>query len=94
MLVRSNDIYSTYEDLKNYDYVGFAASIPGEYDCIAMFYGENYNELFNYIWDVKSRGFDIEFFAPLKYYWNTEFKDQWQEFQQFTFDRAQFSTTQ
>ncbi len=75
--VRSNEIYSTYEDLKKYEWVNSVASIPGEWDCVAMVYANNYEELYQYLWQLQTRGYDIEYYAPLKCYWNQTWKEKW-----------------
>ena len=77
--IRSNDLYSTYEEMKMYDWVGTVASIPGEWDCVAMIYGETYQEVYNYLWELTTKGYDVEYYAPLKYYWNKDYVENWNQ---------------
>lgn len=82
--IRSTDIYSTYEELKNYDWVAFTSSIPGDWDCVSMFYGENYTDIYNYVMEIKNKGYEIEYYAPLKAYWNVDYKQKWEEYENVT----------
>jgi hypothetical protein len=75
--VRSNDIYSTYEELKMYDWVASAASVPGDWDCVATIYGETYENIFNFVWELTSKGYEVEYFAPLKTFWNKQYIEKW-----------------
>ena len=75
--IRSSDIYSTYEDLKMYDYVASVASVPGEWDCVALLYGETYEEIYNYVYELTAKGYEVEYYAPLKCYWNKGYIENW-----------------
>jgi hypothetical protein len=75
--VRSSDIYSTYEEMKLHDWVATVASVPGEWDCVAMLYGESYEEVHHSLWELTTRGYEVEYYAPLNSYWNKEFVENW-----------------
>lgn len=77
--IRSNDIYTTYEELKMYDWIATVASVPGEWDCVAAIYGDNYEEVYNYLWELTAKGYEVEYYAPLKTWWNKQYFDSWNE---------------
>ena len=82
--IRTTNLDKTYKDLKNCDYVAFTTSTAGDFDWIGMFYGENYNEIYNFMYEWKRKGYELEYYPTLKYYWNTEYKEKWQEFERTT----------
>jgi len=75
--IRSNDIYSTYEELKMYDWIGVLASVPGDWDCVACVCGDTYEDVYNYVWEITAKGFEVEYYPPLKEYWNKEYLRNW-----------------
>jgi len=77
--IRSNDVHHTFEELKNIDWIASVSSVPGDWDCVAMIYGETYEEIFTYIWDFVNTGYEIEYFAPLKAFWNRDYLVKWTE---------------
>jgi hypothetical protein len=78
--IRGTDLQMTYEELRSSEYVAFFASTAGDYDWIGMFYGEDYNEIYYYIYELKLRGCEIEYYPALKYFWNMDYKEKWEEF--------------
>jgi len=83
--VRTKDFTTTYDEWQNSDWVGVATSITGDYDWICMFYGDTYEELYKYMYELKIKGYEYEYYPVLKYYWNTEYQQKWQEFTTTTY---------
>ncbi len=77
--IRSNDIYTTYEELKMCDWIATVASVPGEWDCVAAIYGDSYEDVYNSLWELTSKGYEVEYYAPLKSWWNRKYLETWNE---------------
>lgn len=75
--IRSNNMYATYDDLKNYDWISTYASVPGDWDCFAYVYGSAMEEVFKYMGELKQKGYEIECFTPYNSYWNEAWKTRW-----------------
>ena len=80
---RCPDFQSTYDWCKTNDNVAFAACIPGDYDYIGMCYGKNYNEVYDYMAEFKAKGYEVEYYAPLKCWWNQKYEQKWQQYEKY-----------
>ena len=76
--VRTSNSYTTCEELNNCEHVAYYTSTTGDYDWVGFFYGENYNEIFNFMYELKSKGYEIEYYPTPKYYWNTNYQNKWE----------------
>ena len=80
---RCPDIQSSYDWLKSKNYCAFASCIPGEYDYIGMFYGKTFEEVYDYVTEFKSKGYEVECYAPLKCWWNKKYEQTWQQYEKY-----------
>lgn len=78
--IRSNQIYSVYEELKRCDWVGCVGCVPGEWDCVAMLCADNWEKLYNWMSDLQSKGYEVEYYAPLGRWWNPTCEKRWSEY--------------
>jgi hypothetical protein len=78
--VRSNQVYSVYQELKNYDCTACVGCIPGEWDCVAMLHAESWDVLYRWMRDLQTKGYEIEYHAPLDCWWNPAFEGTWKEY--------------
>ncbi|MHC4941676.1 MAG: hypothetical protein ACYTG7_01510 [Planctomycetota bacterium] len=77
--IRSKNMYETYEDLKNYEWMCTFSSVPGDWDCIGYLCGDSWEEIFGWLGDLKNRGYELECYTPYRTWWNRAWENKWFE---------------
>jgi hypothetical protein len=75
--IRSKNMYQTYEDLKAYDWMCSFASVPGDWDCIGLACGNNWEETAQWLGDLKKKGYEIECYSSYRWWWNKSWEKRW-----------------
>jgi hypothetical protein len=75
--IRSKAMSETYEDLKRYEWMATFASVPGDWDCIGLVSGNNWQDVFMYMAELKEKGYEIECYTPFRWWWNETWRSRW-----------------
>ena len=75
--IRSKTMAETYEDLKSYEWISTFSSVPGDWDCIGLVAGDSWEDVFMYMADLKSAGYEIECYTPFRWWWNESWQSRW-----------------
>ena len=77
VLLRDDKISQTTEKIKNWDWATSGSSIPGEWDYIAWIQGNNWDEVWNHLLEMKNTNWQTMTQVPIKSWWNQKWKDNW-----------------
>ena len=77
MLLKENKLDETLKAVPNWDWVTSGASIPGDWDYIAWIEGNNWDEVWNHLMEVKSGQWRTSALIPIKSWWNQNWKHNW-----------------
>jgi hypothetical protein len=77
VFVRENRLNETYDKSHNWHWMTSGASIPGDWDYMAWVQGENWDDVWNHLLEVKSSTWESWAQVPIKSYWNQNWKDKW-----------------
>ena len=75
--LRSKTMDQTYEDLKNYEWMCTFASVPGDWDCVGLVCGNNWEEVMQYMGELKGKGYELECYTPFRWWWNKKWEHHW-----------------
>ena len=77
MLLKENYLDETTNTIKQYDWITSGASIPGDWDYMAWVEGENWDDLWNHMLEMKSGQWRTSALVPMKTWWNQNWKQNW-----------------
>lgn len=77
VFIRENKLDETSQKIEHWPWVTSGASIPGEWDYISWVAGENWDDLWNHLSEMKQENWEATPFVPIKSWWNQKWKDQW-----------------
>jgi len=77
ILLRENKLDEADTVLKNWDWTTSGASIPGEWDYLAWIGGQNWDEVWNHILEIKNKDWQTYSCVPIKSWWNENWKENW-----------------
>ncbi len=80
MKIRSTDLNSPFEYTSTRETAAFAASIPGEFDCIAMFCCEDLVGVYEEVKRLRENGYEIEYFTAFQTFWSRGCENIWQSY--------------
>lgn len=77
VLFKENKLDETSEKIKQWNWATSGASIPGEWDYIAWIEGENWDEVWKHLANIKEEKWQALPCVPIKSWWNQTWKDKW-----------------
>jgi hypothetical protein len=77
VLVKEGRLDETLEKSRNWQWMTSGASIPGDWDYMAWIEGENWDEVWNHLMEVKSENWQTSAQIPIKSWWNQNWKNKW-----------------
>ncbi|MFO8077164.1 MAG: Lrp/AsnC ligand binding domain-containing protein [Thermoplasmatota archaeon] len=77
MLMKENQLDESVNRVSQWDWITSGASIPGDWDYMAWVEGENWDDVWNHLMDVKTGDWRTAALVPIKSWWNQDFKDKW-----------------
>lgn len=69
---RGADYHTVCARLNRFNNLAMAVSTTGDFNCIAMFHGDQLEEAHTSIYSLKQEGCEVEYYPALRYFWNTE----------------------
>ncbi|MDG6219345.1 MAG: hypothetical protein QCI00_07880, partial [Candidatus Thermoplasmatota archaeon] len=67
----------TLEHMPNWDWVTSGTSIAGDWDYMAWVEGNNWDEIWNHLMELKSTEWRTSALIPIKSWWNQNWKYNW-----------------
>jgi len=77
VLIRENQLDETPSKIQKWDWMTSGASIPGDWDYISWIGGNNWDEVWNHIMEIKAEKWDTLIQVPVKSWWNQNWKEKW-----------------
>ena len=77
VLIRENNLDETPDKIKRWDWLTSGASIPGDWDYITWAGGNNWDEVWNHVMEMKSWNWQTSTYVPIKSWWNHNWKNNW-----------------
>ena len=77
MLTREDKLDEAPEKIKKWDWATSGASIPGDWDYLAWIEGDNWDDVWNHLLELKSQDWYTSAQIPIKSWWNQNWKDKW-----------------
>jgi hypothetical protein len=77
VLIKENTLNETSEKIHQWDWMTSGASIPGEWDYISWVAGENWEDVWHHLIEIKNENWYVHPYVPIKSWWNQQFKDKW-----------------
>ncbi len=74
---RQNHLDDTTGKIKEWNWMTSGASIPGEWDYISWVSGENWDDVWNHLAELKQEKWETNPCVPIKSWWNQKWKDKW-----------------
>lgn len=77
VFLRDNKINEANEKIKKWNWVTSNASIAGDWDNIAWIEGNNWNEIWDHLYQIKTENWQTSALIPIKSWWNPDWKNKW-----------------
>jgi len=77
MLLKENRLDDTSKNMEQWDWITSGASIPGEWDYMAWIEGNNWDEIWGHVMEIKSSEWRTSAIIPIKSWWNQSWKENW-----------------
>ena len=77
VLVKENKLDEANWKIKNWNWTTSGASIPGEWDYMAWVEGQNWDDVWNHLLEMKYQDWQTSTYVPIKSWWNKNWKDKW-----------------
>ena len=77
VLFKENKLDEANEKIKNWSWTPSGASIAGKWDYLAWVEGQNWNEVWDHIYQIKTENMETATIVPIKSWWNQNWKDNW-----------------
>ena len=74
---KENRLDETSRTIANWEWITSGASIPGDWDYMAWVEGDNWEEIWNHIMEIKSGQWKTSALIPIKSWWNQNWKNNW-----------------
>ena len=62
---------------KKWDWLTSGASIPGDWDYMAWVEGNDWNDVWNHLFELKTEDCNTVAHVPIKSWWNQNWRDRW-----------------
>lgn len=77
VLWRNKNITQWPKQTKKWHWVISSASVPGDWDCFSWIAGNNWNEVWNHVWEFNKAGWETQTLVPVRSWWNKTWKKNW-----------------
>jgi len=77
ILLRENQLDETNTKIEKWNWANLGASIPGEWDYITWVEGNNWDEVWKHVLELKAQNWETLTYTPVKSWWNQKWKDSW-----------------
>ena len=77
LLIKENRLDEAPDKIRNWNWMTSGASIPGNWDYMAWVEGENWDDVWNHLLEVKTENWQTLTHVPIKSWWNQSWKDKW-----------------
>ena len=77
VLMRESKLDETQEKIKKWNWMTSGASIPGDWDYISWVGGNNWDEVWNHLNEIKKGKWEMSTYVPIKSWWKESWKDNW-----------------
>ena len=77
VFLREDKLNEATNKIKNWDWITSGASIPGDWDYVAWVEGQNWDEVWNHIGEIKTEKWQSSAQVPIKSWWNENWKNNW-----------------
>lgn len=77
ILLKEKTLDEATKAISNWDWVTSGASIPGNWDYMAWVEGNNWDDIWNHLYEMKSTQWRTSALIPIKSWWNTAWKENW-----------------
>jgi len=77
VLLREGRLDETSEKIRRWNWATSGASIPGDWDYITWVAGENWDEVWNHVMEMKAESLQTSTYVPIKSWWNQNWKTNW-----------------
>lgn len=77
VLTKETKLNETQEKMKSWDWMTSGASIPGQWDSISWVGGNNWDEVWNHLSEIKKAKWQTTAHIPIKSWWKQSWKDNW-----------------
>ena len=77
LLIKENRLGETPDRIRSWNWMTSGASIPGDWDYMAWVEGENWDDVWNHLLEVKTENWQTLTHVPIKSWWNQSWKDKW-----------------
>jgi hypothetical protein len=77
VLFRENKLDEAPEKIKKWNWMFSGTSIPGEWDYMAWVGGQNWDEVWGHLYEIKGYNWDTYYHVPIKTWWNHKWKNNW-----------------
>jgi hypothetical protein len=72
MMIRDRNLDGNFSDLWQWNWVGSACSMPGDWDYFVWVGGDTWDEVWDHVWDVNAKGWETRTTVPVRTWWNKE----------------------
>lgn len=75
--IRENKLDEASNKIKEWNWLTSGASIPGYWDYITWVAGENWDDVWNHVMEMKTEDWQTSAYVPIKSWWNQDWKNKW-----------------
>ena len=76
-LLKENNLDEATGKIKNWNWTTSGASIPGEWDYMTWVEGQNWDDVWNHLLEMKYQNWQTSTYVPIKSWWNKNWKNKW-----------------
>ena len=77
VLLREKKMDEIPNKIKKWKWTTSGASIPGDWDYITWIEGQNWDEIWSHLNEIKTENWQTSAFVPIKSWWNQNWKNNW-----------------
>ena len=77
VLVREEKLDEANEKIKNWPWTTSGASFAGDWDYLAWVEGQNWDEVWGHLFEMKTENWQTSTFVPIRSWWNQNWKNNW-----------------
>ena len=77
VMMKEDQLDESSNKVPQWDWITSGASIPGDWDYMAWIEGDNWDDVWNHLMDVKTGNWRTAALVPIKSWWNKNFKEHW-----------------
>lgn len=77
VLIKENKLNETHDKIRQWNWMTSGASIPGDWDYLAWIGGENWEEIWGHLLELKAENWETSTQVPIKSWWNQSWQEKW-----------------